>query len=140
MLAGGLTKLMVSQGLQAVGVDVDVSAAQKRGLQADAFAGRPLSPESLEATCRRGGFDVAVIYGPPGGCTDEVYQNWCTQEGLTEIKASLTAGVGLLCVEAAVPQEMSASGLKDLIEGCGYTCKSFKSLQQGRVRLIAALH
>ncbi len=71
--SGALTKLMVSMGLQVVGVDLDVSAAQRRGLQAVPLA--PGAARHLSLGSLRGArplvpgakFDVVLVSRTHGG-------------------------------------------------------------------------
>ncbi len=62
---GGLTKMVASQGMRVVGVDVDVAAAQRRGLTAVPFTSpRPLTSRSLLAARALAGpraFDVVLL-------------------------------------------------------------------------------
>jgi hypothetical protein len=61
--AGGLTKMMASQGIRVLGVDAGVEAATTRGLAAVPYAGEPLAPGSLQGALAHAGeaFDAAVI-------------------------------------------------------------------------------
>ena len=66
--AGGLTKMMASQGMQVVGADVDVEAALRRGLAAVSMAGgaeqaRQLVAGSLAEARGLGPFDAVLLLG-----------------------------------------------------------------------------
>uniref|UniRef100_A0A061QR61 Uncharacterized protein n=1 Tax=Tetraselmis sp. GSL018 TaxID=582737 RepID=A0A061QR61_9CHLO len=61
--AGGLTKLLASQGLTVVGADTEVDAALARGLTAKKYLGEPLSRMSLGSASGSEGFDVVFYYG-----------------------------------------------------------------------------
>eukprot|EP00798_Chlamydomonas_sp_ICE-L_P030726 gene30726-35761_t len=112
--AGGLTKMMASQGSQVIGMDTDVSAAQNRGLSAFPFEGiKKMGKGSLRRASDYAPFDVVLIQGQPLPST----------EGLIEIQTVLCDN-GELCAEmlltvdgvtvnpAAVLESIAESGMK----------------------------
>ncbi len=86
--AGGLTKMMASQGIQVTGVDSSVEAATTRGLQAVQYAGEPLAPGSLQGALAHAGQAYAAAVILDSGCfkcAGALAPRWPSAEALAEI-------------------------------------------------------
>ncbi|GIL87479.1 hypothetical protein Vretimale_1626 [Volvox reticuliferus] len=97
--AGALTKLLASQGLQVWAVDVDVAAAQTRGLRAAPFSEMALAPQCLDgvmAAAPEGGFDCVLLDG--SHMSDSQRAIWWTSGSLRSLLRAL-APAGRLCVQ-----------------------------------------
>ncbi|KAJ9517816.1 hypothetical protein QJQ45_004133 [Haematococcus lacustris] len=110
--SGALTKMMASQGMQVLGLDMDVGLACARGLQA-----RPLSCAELSTGSLRGstkdGFDAALLHHQQGldltvpSASGALARSLCRESSLAEL-LSVLAPSGYLCVE--LPIVMLAGG------------------------------
>jgi len=133
--AGGLTKLLASQGLQVTGVDAEVGAARKRGLRAARYDGPPLAPGSLATLVARGGgaFDAAIIHQQQGpAAASGAAAAWASEAGLAELARALVPG-GALWVESGVPLEAAEAALRR----AGYAVARAEAGPAGSSRIVA---
>ncbi|CAG9463975.1 unnamed protein product [Pedinophyceae sp. YPF-701] len=124
--AGPLTKLLASQGLEAVGVDADVAAATKRGLCCAQYDGEPLGDLALEGAMRVGPsaaggpapVDAVVLYAAAADVRGrELAGLLVSGAGVAEVARVLAPG-GTLCLQAPLTREEEAA-LVGAVEGRG---------------------
>ena len=146
--AGGLTKLMCSQGIRALGADVDIEAAERRGLSAvklvsvgfdhGSSSAIELVPGSLGLAHKRGPFDAVMIQGPDADNNPHVVK-WWSEESLHEILSVLSHN-GSICGEVAVSEGMNPASIFNSLHqaGCLVTGWSMPSIANGKVLRIIA--
>ncbi|KAL6762209.1 HAD-like domain-containing protein [Haematococcus lacustris] len=112
--SGALTKMMASQGMQVLGLDMDVGLACARGLQARPLSCAELSTGSLRGSAKDG-FDAALLHHQQGldltatvpSASGALARSLCRESSLAEL-LSVLAPSGYLCVE--LPIVMLAGG------------------------------
>ena len=138
--AGGLTKMMCSQGIQALGADVDIDAAERRGLSAvriEADAGSEpgsieIGPRSLELARRKGPFDAVMIQAPGSEGGTHV-SKWWSEQSLKEILSVLSPS-GSICGEVLIDGVNPASIFNSLHRcGCLVASWTMPSDSNGKV-------
>lgn len=129
--AGGLTKMMASSGMRVVGTDVDVSAAQRRGLCAEPMAaaaarsGR-LVAGSLQGARVQGPFEAALLLGTTFDGNADL-NGWWKAESLAEILTVLQPATGKLCVEVPLVPTTNPAAIFNSLASNGFTVQSFQS-------------
>jgi HAD superfamily hydrolase (TIGR01549 family) len=143
---GGLTKMMCSQGIQALGADVDVDAAERRGLMVvkiNANAGsEPGSIEigqgSLESARNKGPFDAVMIQAPGSNGSAHV-SKWWSEQSLREILSVLSPS-GVICGEVVVNGGINPASIFNSLHrgGCLVASWSMPSHSNDKVLRIIA--
>ncbi|GAB4824051.1 hypothetical protein N2152v2_011097 [Parachlorella kessleri] len=126
----GLTKLLASSGLDVLAADLDVSAAQRRGLRAAPLP-QPLSCDSLLTALgllSGEGFDAVVVFGAVNerAAVDNagLAEEWW-QPNILQALAALRQPSGRLCVECWVA---SPSQLRKAVEDAGLQITAWQNL------------
>ncbi|GAX82142.1 hypothetical protein CEUSTIGMA_g9570.t1 [Chlamydomonas eustigma] len=103
--AGGLTKTMCSQGMQVLGVDLDITATTRRGLCAVPLVGpkRELASGSLSIARESGTYEVVLIQGTSEDLRDSPgMRRWWHPQPLRELMT-------VLCEQSCPPSEAGSA-------------------------------
>jgi len=155
--AGGLTKMMASQGMQVTGADMDVMAATRRGLVAVPLGGRtamgrPAGSSLRGALAQNGAWDGeafdAIVLHKDGGHADAAPDagapsTWLAPGALTELGGVLSP-YGRLCAEVALTPatRINPAAIINAINASRLTVVAWQVVKAGggapqRMRLVA---